>query len=350
MEHKAFDFAVKEISGRSVTGVSSVFGNLDGGRDIIHRGAFRKTLKENLRRVRHLWQHDFSQPPIAAIKEVKEIGREDLPKDILKLFPESTGGLEVTREYLETDRGNEVLAGLRSGAISEMSIGYDPIKFDFEEKVVGTGKSIVIRNLRELRLWDTSDVNWGMNPATSAIKNYIPFQDTGLVEEADLTQVSLKDFTDLPWDKLGEGEKQRIAGHFAWCETSPPQKFEDLKYLHHLPSKDGIGPAAKNIITASVPHLSYDEEIGTLDILGEIWEHFKQHTEVIDFKWIEAAWEIHQIVRKSPNLSWYHPKMESDLNYLLAGVTAAKPVEVNPLLTELTLRKLQMAQFELDKF
>jgi len=107
------------------------------------------------------------QPPIAAIRELREVGKVDLTDELRDGFPDATGGLLVVREYLDTPRGDEVLKGIISGAISEMSFGYDPVKYDFEEDGE-TGAQI--RNLRECRLWDTSDVNWGMNEATIAAK------------------------------------------------------------------------------------------------------------------------------------------------------------------------------------
>jgi len=81
-----------------------------------------------------------------------------------------TGGLLVAREYLETERGNEVLAGIRAGAINEMSFAYDMVKCDFEEVEDDAKGLVMVRNLRECKLYDTSDVVFGMNPATVASK------------------------------------------------------------------------------------------------------------------------------------------------------------------------------------
>lgn len=167
MEQKSFGMFIKAIEDRTVSGVTAVFGNIDAGGDRIHKGAFKKTIKEQATRVRHLWMHDYTQPPTAAVRELREIDAADLPEQVLAEFPEATGGLLVVREYLRTPRGDEILEGIRTGAISEMSIGYDPIKFDFEED---EEQGWLIRNLREMRLWDTSDVTWGMNPATVASK------------------------------------------------------------------------------------------------------------------------------------------------------------------------------------
>lgn len=173
MEYKAIQLDVKEIGedGRTVTGFAAVFGNIDSGYDRLHKGAFKKTLRENAGRVKHLWQHDMAAPPIAVVKELREVGRDDLPADVQKAFPDATGGLLVARKYLDTPRGNEILTGIQSGAISEMSFAYDPLKYDFEELKGEDGtRPVMVRNLREVRLFETSDVIWGMNAATVASK------------------------------------------------------------------------------------------------------------------------------------------------------------------------------------
>src|SRR5512139_1447881 len=123
MEYKNIALPVKEVDERTVTGFAAVFGNIDAGGDRIFKGFFKKTLSENAKRVRHLWMHDPMQPPTAVIKELKETGREELPEEVKQTFPEATGGLLVAREYLRTPRGDEILEGIKSGAIAEMSFG-----------------------------------------------------------------------------------------------------------------------------------------------------------------------------------------------------------------------------------
>lgn len=171
-EHKSTGFmAIKDVDGRDVIGIASVFGNIDSYNDIVHPRSFRKTIKENGHRVKHLWQHDFWAPPVANITKLAEVKRDALPEKIQEEFPEAKGGLEVHRSYLNTDRGDEILEGITSGAITEMSFGFDPVKFDFNEVELDEDRTIMVRHIRELRLWDTSDVNWGANPATSASKS-----------------------------------------------------------------------------------------------------------------------------------------------------------------------------------
>lgn len=169
MEYKSFVQQVKQIEGRIVTGFAAIFGNVDSGGDRTWKGAFKKTLKERRDRVQHLWQHDLMSPPTAVIHELEEVDKKELPSELLEKFPDATGGLRVVREYLNTTRGNEIFEGLTKGAIKEMSFGYDPIKWDFEGDA--TKGDTIVRNLRECRLWDTSDVNWGMNEATIASKS-----------------------------------------------------------------------------------------------------------------------------------------------------------------------------------
>lgn len=166
---------VKEINGRQVTGVFSVFGVRDRIGDIVHPGAFAKTIQERGGSIFHLWQHDFMNPPVASIDLIREIGRDELPEAVLAKYPEATGGAEVTRTYLNTLRGNEVLESIVAGVPLQMSFGYDTIKSD---PGISFLDGVPVNNLRELRLWETSDVLWGMNSATTASKE--DFADTPL--------------------------------------------------------------------------------------------------------------------------------------------------------------------------
>lgn len=149
--------------GRVRKGICAVFGNVDAWGDRIINGAFAKTISEGRDRVKHLWNHSFSEVPIAKITELKEVGREDLPAEILEFAPDATGGLLVAREYLNSEKANSVLEALDAGVITEMSFAYDVIQAG---EIIEN--EVRIRELKELKLMDTSDVIWGMNPATLA--------------------------------------------------------------------------------------------------------------------------------------------------------------------------------------
>ena len=164
-EYKVGPAFTMGIEDRTVTGIFAVHGNVDDGGDKSHPGLFGDFTVGGRSRTVHLWQHDASQPPIAKIDRIFEVAKADLPPAVRLYAPDATGGVAVSRTYLETPRGEEVLACLKASAITEMSYAYDPKKWDFEEV---EGRPFPIRNIYTSDLLDTSDVNWGMNPATSA--------------------------------------------------------------------------------------------------------------------------------------------------------------------------------------
>lgn len=163
-------FTKSKIEGRAVTGLFSILGNRDSAGDRMMPGSFAKTFSEGRKRFRHLWQHDFSSPPVAAIKDLYEIGKSDLPEQVLEFAPDAVGGAVVVREYLDTARGNEILEGLKTGAIDEMSFAFDSVKADFAEEPIN-GEKFNTRYVREVKLWETSDVLWGANPATLSARS-----------------------------------------------------------------------------------------------------------------------------------------------------------------------------------
>lgn len=150
---------------RTVSGIFAVHGNVDSYADRSHPGAFSKTIQERVGQIRALWNHDFWAPPIAKIESLREVTRDELPAEILAKAPDATGGVEVVRRYLKTPRADEVFEGIKEGAITEMSYAYDAMQFDFAEE---NGKQI--RNLRQVKLYEVSDVLWGANPATQGSK------------------------------------------------------------------------------------------------------------------------------------------------------------------------------------
>lgn len=169
MEHKIATHFTKAIADDgTVTGVFAVHGNVDEGMDRSHPGAFADVKINGRDRVRFLWQHDSMCPPVAVIKSIKEVSRDQLPGEVLSYAPDATGGCEVMRQYLPTPRGQEILECLKSGVIQEMSYAYDVKEWSF---TADEENDRTIRELIKLALYDISDVNWGMNPATVASKN-----------------------------------------------------------------------------------------------------------------------------------------------------------------------------------
>lgn len=160
-----------ESSGRTRAGIASVFGNVDAIGDRVMPGAFAKTIAEGAKRCKHLWNHSYQHPPIATIVELRELSRAELPPEVLQKSPEATGGLLVRRDYYKgIDLADWVLAAIDANDVNEMSFAYDTIQSSTrtEPMLADPEKTQEVRELLELKLYDTSDVLYGCNPATVA--------------------------------------------------------------------------------------------------------------------------------------------------------------------------------------
>ena len=101
-------------------GMASVFGSMVDSwmPTIIEPGAFTKTLQEQGKRVKILWQHNMWDP----------IG-------IPTLLQETDLGLQIEGKVSQTEHGKDCLTLMRDGVVDELSIGFDPIKWEMEDKV-----------------------------------------------------------------------------------------------------------------------------------------------------------------------------------------------------------------------
>jgi len=171
---KAFPVAIVDVDVDEgiVEAIVSVFGNIDDGDEIVHPGAFSKTIAERMHRIKCVDQHrTFSVKDVLGTPlEIREVGRDELPDIILQRYPEATGGLYTKTQYLlDTEEGKGVFLRIKAGAITEYSFAYDIISSDYSRVGIGDGRKKPVRNLRELRLWEYSPVIWGMNPATATV-------------------------------------------------------------------------------------------------------------------------------------------------------------------------------------
>jgi len=136
IERKTIKFEVKEINEEEGTfiGYGSAFRKTpDSYGDIVDSGAFKKTIKEGKGRIVHLFNHNVNEP----------IGKPD------ELSEDETGLLVKGRLSLGVQRAREVLALMKDGVLTQMSIGYQTIK---EEMIDG------VRHLKEIKLYDVSPV------------------------------------------------------------------------------------------------------------------------------------------------------------------------------------------------
>lgn len=147
------EHSVKDIDQKKgiVTGYFSIFGNKDSDDDVIVPGAFTRTLKENYRRVKHLYQHDPWRP-LSGVAQDRLLVKEDK----YGLYFEST--------ISQTSWGQDAVRLYADGVIDEQSIGFQTVKSNDKNGY---------RELVELKLWEGSAVTWGANEMarTSSMKS-----------------------------------------------------------------------------------------------------------------------------------------------------------------------------------
>jgi phage head maturation protease len=170
MEHKHTSSIITKLDDAQgiVEHVVAVMGNTDMGGDVIHPGAFTKTLSERGGKVRVLDLHrtDSIMRAIGKPVALREVSAAELPPQVKASYPAANGALLATTQFLmSTPEGKGAFERLKAGLIDEWSFGYDAISPDFSKGTDGA----TVRNLREVRLWEYSPVLWGMNPATSTL-------------------------------------------------------------------------------------------------------------------------------------------------------------------------------------
>jgi HK97 family phage prohead protease len=132
---------------------------------VIEPGAFTKTLTERYRnrdalsRVKILFNHN-----------------PDVPIGKPLAFEETPEGLKVRAKISDTAVGRDVLKLMRDGVLDSMSIGFDPIKFTYEEH---SEDKQTWRHIQEIRLWDVSVVTFPANAEAliSDVNSVVAFHD-----------------------------------------------------------------------------------------------------------------------------------------------------------------------------
>jgi HK97 family phage prohead protease len=122
-----------------VEAYASTFGNIDTGRDIVESGSFTKTLKENVKRIKALFNHDWNQV----------VGK---PIEI----QEDSKGLYTKTQFVKTAKSQEIYELVKENIVNELSIGYDIVKSNYD-------KVNKANHLRELKLYEYSFVTFAMN-------------------------------------------------------------------------------------------------------------------------------------------------------------------------------------------
>ena len=148
------DFELKgyteDAGGFFIEGIPAAFGVPDmepnkwGQFDILHKGAFAKTIKENMDRIKIVMNHDLK----------KAVGRP-------VLFEEREEGLYMKALISESEA--DLQQKIREGIFSELSIGFVPVKSSIR---YGVYNGADVRDLFEVKLWEVSIVTIAKNEYT----------------------------------------------------------------------------------------------------------------------------------------------------------------------------------------
>jgi HK97 family phage prohead protease len=243
MERKVVPFAVDalDFEGRTVEGYASVFGNVDQGNDIVHRGAFTKTLQERGDSIKFLWQHNSNEP----------LGR---PIDMR----EDERGLFVKAVVSDTQRGRDVLALLRDGAIDGMSIGYEPVKGGTDYTEVDGAR---VRNLKEIKLYEFSLVTFPMNEdaTVTALKAAMRSESDGkhpsshylVVEDPEKPStwhLRVRDVNGDPDHRLMGAAWAALHGGYRGNRYEGPDKQEAIRKLRALYEQEDMEPPGESAL------------------------------------------------------------------------------------------------------
>ena len=161
MEYKSLEFKAESVDmkARTFEGYASTW-DIDQTKDVIHKGAFTKTIKEGFssNRIKVLWQH------------YEPLG---LP---LEMHEDSTG-LWVKGYVSKTTLGDDALELMKDKVVDRMSIGFSipQNKSNFDDEGV--------RNIFEVKLYEFSPVTFPANE-NAFIKSIATFNEQAIIAKS----------------------------------------------------------------------------------------------------------------------------------------------------------------------
>lgn len=149
-------------------GYAAVFNNIDLGDDVILPGAFTKVKTTRSGKLKLALYHDLT----------RLVGLADFTQDDHGLLVK--GKVNQAVSYAK-----DAYELMKAGILDSMSIGFNTIKADFEERAGRT-----IRVIKEAELWEASFVPFGMNPAAQVltVKSDIRLFENALRDRMGLSQ------------------------------------------------------------------------------------------------------------------------------------------------------------------
>lgn len=229
---------IKDVDGRRgiITGYFAMFNSVDSDGDVIRKGAFAKTIREQgpaspKPRIKHLLNHDPSQP-LGVIYELKE--------DEVGLYYESKLGTH--------NLGRDFVNMVDSGLITENSFGYRTMKYTQLKPWSEWKEGEAARDLLELKMWEGSNLSaWGANWRTS--NSGVKSEQTAdmLGKRIDLFMKALRDgtFTDETFDLI-EIELKQLQQ--AFIDLSKPEPHTQGTQANATEPENSTQPDTKEVV------------------------------------------------------------------------------------------------------
>lgn len=168
-------FSVKELDAdsRTFSGLAATW-DLDLGGDIIHRGAFKRSLS--------LWRKAKKVLPLIDAHNYGSV-RSVIGK--MMDAEETESGLEAEFEVIDGGDGDEVLRRLKGGYVDSLSIGYQPLKWDYQDdEEMG-----FVRHLKEVKLHEVSLVVFPMNPGATIDAGSVKSLVQAMAQDPELREI-----------------------------------------------------------------------------------------------------------------------------------------------------------------
>ena len=206
-----FELKASDESG-NFEGYAAVFNNVDLGDDVILPGAFTQVKATRSGKLKLALYHNLT----------RLVGVADYTQDDHGLLLKGQINLNVSyaRDAYEL---------IKADILDSMSIGFNTIKADFEERA---GRRV--RLIKEAELWEASFVPFGMNPAAQVltVKSDIRLFEKALRERMGLSQKEAAAVASLGYTAL-----RRDGGSEATAIVDELKDISNL-FTHHF----GVSP------------------------------------------------------------------------------------------------------------
>lgn len=190
-------------------GYAAVFNNVDLGDDVILPGAFTRVKTTRGGKLKLALYHDLT----------RLVGSADYTQD-------DHGLLLKGKVNLAVSYSRDAYELMKSEILDSMSIGFNTIKADFEERA---GRRV--RIIKEAELWEASFVPFGMNPEAQVltVKSDIRLFENALRERMGLSQKEAATVASLGYSALrrdGGSEATAIVEGLKSLSTTFDQFFK----------------------------------------------------------------------------------------------------------------------------